>query len=74
VNRLVYFAIGRWYWRHYNARARQAGAFAVARQLRKQGVPLPVARALVAARPYPVLRRRVLDSLFDHLAEQKGKA
>lgn len=59
MNRLVYFAIGRWVWRHYNAAARERGAYAVARQLRKQGVPLEVARAMVAARPYPILRRKV---------------
>jgi hypothetical protein len=59
MKRSVYLAVGRFFWRRYNARARQVGAFAVARQLRKQGVPLEVARVIVAARPFPILRSRI---------------
>lgn len=61
MRRTVYFAVGRWYWRHYQDAVRERGAYAVARQLRKQGVPVEVARAVLAARPYPILRRVVHD-------------
>lgn len=42
-----------WFLQKYRARQAEAGTEAVARQLRKQGVPLPVALAILApgARP-----------------------
>lgn len=39
---------GQWFITHYRARQRDSGTLAVARQLRKQGVPLEVALAILA--------------------------
>ena len=55
MKRGVYLVIGRWYWQRYQKRAMTAGTRAVAKQLRKQGVPVEVARAVLAARPIPTL-------------------
>lgn len=37
-----------WFLTHYRTRQRDSGTLAVARQLRKQGVPLEVALAILA--------------------------
>lgn len=39
---------GQWFLTHYRTRQRDSGTLAVARQLRKQGVPLHVALAILA--------------------------
>ena len=39
-----------WFLSHYRNRARAAGTYAVAKQLRKQGVPLNVALAVLCGR------------------------
>lgn len=59
VKRTVYIAIGRYFFRRFQRRAREAGTYTVARQLRKQGTPLCVARVMLAARPVPTLRRKI---------------
>lgn len=57
--RVIYLALGWYFHRKYQKRVRAVGAFAVAKQLRKQGVDLRVARLVVAYRPIPVLHHVV---------------
>ena len=40
-------AIGWYFFEKYRARARESGVFVVAKQLRKQGVPVEVARLIL---------------------------
>ena len=46
-----------WFLDHHRNRARSVGTFTVARQLRKQGVPLHVALAVLCKREPPLLDR-----------------
>ena len=41
---------GQWFIDHYRARAAESGIYAAARQLRKQGVPIDVALAILCKR------------------------
>ncbi len=41
-------SIGNWFASHYRRRAAESGTQAAARQMRKQGVPLAVALAVLA--------------------------
>lgn len=43
--------VGTWYVLRYRARARRAGVAVVAKQLKKQGVPLEVALKILGIRP-----------------------
>ena len=40
--------ISSWYFSHYRTRAKQVGIYHVAKQLRKQGVPVEVAVQILA--------------------------
>lgn len=48
VNRYRIIAVGLWFIQHARTRAGKSGTFQVARNLRKQGVPLPIAIQILA--------------------------
>lgn len=55
----VYLILGWYFHRKVQRRVQAVGAYAAARQLRKQGVDVKAARLLVAYQPFPVLRHAV---------------
>ena len=58
--KLIFLALGWYFHRHYQHRVLIVGAYQTAKQLRKQGVDIRVARLLVAYRPVPALKHKAV--------------